>query len=52
MAEADNVTVNGQSGAQDVYPLGADFKALLGFPGVKLNQSGHLQGNRGGAHGV
>lgn len=55
MAAADKVTVKGQSGALhefEVYPWCTDFKALQGFPWIKLNQSEHLQRNRGGAYAV
>jgi hypothetical protein len=55
MAAEDKVTVKGQSGAQcefEVYPECADFKALQGFAWIKLNQSEHLQRNRGGAYVV
>lgn len=55
MAAAGKITVKEQSGAQ--YEFGGyswctDFKALQGFPWIKLNQSEHLQGNRGGVYAV
>lgn len=55
MAAVDKVTVNGQSGVQyefEGYPWGTDFKALQGFPWIKLNQYEHLQRSRGGAYVV
>lgn len=53
MAAEDKVKVKGQSGAQcefEVYSWCTDFKALQGFPWIKLNQSEHLQRSRGGVY--